>query len=695
LITFVGLVSHLVACLGFAGLALVLALRSRSGAGLAMILACLMTSVWAGSVTLAALFGGGYADAVSPLETLRTAAWIGFLATLLAPSWRNGLQRNSSFIVAVSLGFVVATQLGIDLVDEIGLSAASLLVDPLVAYLFLLARLTAAIGGIVLVHNLYVNASPENRWGLQLLAIGLVGLFGYDLNLYTLALLSGEFSSELVNVRGAANALVVPVIALSARRNPTWRLQLSRRAAFHTLSLGAVGGYLVVMSIAAYGLKLLGGDWGRLLQISFLFAAVVLAAVVVLSGRFRASARVWINKHFFAYKYDYREEWLRFIRTVSRGGEGYDGLPERVVQAVCAIVDSPGGVLYASSDDNAVEPAARWNYRAAGSARFEPGAPLLRYLETSGRIVNLDELRDGEGDYGELPLPSFAIEDAGAWLIVPLIHLERLAGFVVIERSLASRDLNWEDFDLLRTVGRQAASYIAEGASQTALAEAQKFDEFNRRFAFIMHDIKNLVSQLGLVARNAERYADNPEFRADMVATLQSATAKMNDMLARLAQHNKGKVDEAPVDLGRVAVAAVAAKRHSCPAPQLEGEAAGLMVLADENRLEQVFAHLLQNAIDATEPDGTVTISLSKQGGMAQALIADSGCGMSAAFIRTELFKPFRSTKAGGFGIGAYEAREILRAMGGRLEVVSREGEGSVFTITLPLDRAEQEKRRA
>src|SRR3546814_13854417 len=79
---------------------------------------------------------------------------------------------------------------------------------------------------------------------------------------------------------------------------------------------------------------------------------------------------------------------------------------------------------------------------------------------------------------------------------------------------------NWEDFDLLRTVGQQAASYIAEAQSQSALADAEKFEEFNRRFAFIMHDIKNLVSQLSPVARNAERHADKPEFRADMVATL-------------------------------------------------------------------------------------------------------------------------------------------------------------------------------
>src|SRR5690606_3473343 len=100
---------------------------------------------------------------------------------------------------------------------------------------------------------------------------------------------------------------------------------------------------------------------------------------------------------------------------------------------------------------------------------------------------------------------------------------DRLVGAVLLARPEIGRQLDWEDFDLLRIVGRQVASYLAEAQSQEALSEARRFDEFNRRFAFIMHDIKNLVSQLSLVARNAERHADNPEFRVDMVATLKNS----------------------------------------------------------------------------------------------------------------------------------------------------------------------------
>ena len=686
----VGLVSHLIACAGFGALAAaLLARREQTAAGLWLITAATVTAVWAGVVVLAIRYGGGYVALASPAETLRSAAWIVFLVSLLAKSWRLDDRMSSSFVIAVAMGVVVAAQLAVDFADELTGRAAS----AGIAYLFLLARLTVAIGGLVLVHNLYVNTAPANRWSIRLLCIGLAFLFGYDLNMYTLRFLSGTQSWDLFAVRGVANALVVPLIALSAWRNRLWNLQVSRQVVFHTLSLMGIGGYLIVMAIAAWALRLLGGDWGRLLQISFLVATMILAAVVIFSGRFRASARVWINKHFFAYKYDYRQEWLRLIATVSRTGHGYGDLAARVVQGVCDIVDSPGGALYVPGDDGAFELAARWNYRQVVAGRVEADSDLLHYLGDRGRIVDVDGMRSGAGDYGGATAPAFLIDDRQAWLVVPLIHLERLAGFIIVERSLARRELNWEDFDLLRTVGRQAASYIAEAASQAALAEAQKFDEFNRRFAFIMHDIKNLVSQLSLVARNAERHADNPEFRADMVATLQGSVGKMNALLARLAQHSSGKSDETAVaDLSAVVGSVVEAKQRAHRALSLTAGPRALTVVGDPAQLEQVFTHLIQNAIDASEPEAPVSVAMRRDGGMARVDINDQGTGMSAAFVRNELFKPFRSTKAGGFGIGAYEAREIVQALGGRLDVVSREGEGTSFTVLLPLAAAIDER---
>ncbi|QCI79684.1 PEP-CTERM system histidine kinase PrsK [Hankyongella ginsenosidimutans] len=280
----------------------------------------------------------------------------------------------------------------------------------------------------------------------------------------------------------------------------------------------------------------------------------------------------------------------------------------------------------------------------------------------------------GRGDYGDLTVPDWAGPDSRVWLGVPLIHLERLAGLLIIETPRSPRTLNWEDFDLLRTVGRQAASYLAEQASEAALMEARKFEEFNRRFAFIMHDIKNLVSQLSLVARNAERHADNPEFQRDMMLTIKSSVDKMNDLLARLKQHNIQRSDSEAVDLAALLERMVAAKAHAYPGLSLDANGAA-RVRGHEAKLEQVFGHLIQNAIEASRDGEAIQVALRNGGDAARVEVMDSGVGMSEEFIRNELFTPFRSTKPGA-SASAYEAREIVKGYGGRIEVQSREGEG-------------------
>ncbi len=109
------------------------------------------------------------------------------------------------------------------------------------------------------------------------------------------------------------------------------------------------------------------------------------------------------------------------------------------------------------------------------------------------------------------------------------------------------------------------------------------------------------------------------------------------------------------------------------------------MATVDPDRFEQALGHLVQNALDASGEDQAVEIAIGRRGREALVEVIDQGCGMSAEFVRSRLFHPFSSTKDGGFGIGAYEARAIVTGMGGRLEVQSREGEGSRFTIVLPL----------
>jgi putative PEP-CTERM system histidine kinase len=245
--------------------------------------------------------------------------------------------------------------------------------------------------------------------------------------------------------------------------------------------------------------------------------------------------------------------------------------------------------------------------------------------------------------------------------------------------------LNWEDYDLLKTVGQQSASYLAEQESARALADAKQFDEFNKRFAFVLHDIKNLVSQLSLMVKNAEKHKNNPAFQEDMLQTVSESVEKMNNLLVRLHEGGRQAAASAALDLSKFLGQIVENNTKAGGRLKFDRDVKGIVVVTDEERLGAVMAHVIDNALDSLDGDGGgVEIRLGTSGREAVIEVEDNGSGMSPEFIRDELFKPFRTSKGSGYGIGAFESREYVRENGGRMDVQSKLGAGTIVTIRLP-----------
>ena len=651
---------------------------SRGPAVAAEAVALTFTACWA-----LAFAGFGQPTAVTAtLLSLTYLAWLWSLFRLFAHDERDKSVAIRSVVLA--LAFVELMQLALVMAQQAYAegSAASLAIAGFQATF----RLLFCVGALVLVHNLYAGASQFAREILRWPAAALAVLWVYDLNLSTIAYLGDLRPQSLLTLRGAAVLLMVALLAIGVMRHDgNLRFRPSRSFAFQSFSLLVIGAYLLIMMLVAQGLPYAGGEFARLVQAGFLALAAAVALVVLPSRKLRGWLRVSLAKHLFQHRYDYRAEWLRFTDTMGRAGPAAPPLRERIVQAVADITDSPSGLLLTPGDEGGLVLDARWQWRALEVPAEALTAAGARFFEGSQFILDLDDLRSErvEGVPAEAH-PAWLIEQESAWALVPLVHYERLVGVVVLARPLVARRLDWEDFDLLRVVGRQLASYLAEQASQDALGEALRFDEFNRRIAFVMHDIKNLASQLSLLARNAEKHADKPEFRADMLLTLRNSTDKLQALLARLGRYGAhGGEGPAPVALGEVLTKV--ATRYSGQHEVVVVERPPCAVLADREALEQALVHLVQNAIDASAQGTGVFLDLAVEDSHAVVEVIDSGPGMSPEFIRTRLFKPFNSSKPGGFGIGAFEARELVRAMGGRLDVESREGLGTRFRLRLPL----------
>ena len=655
----------------------------RIGGEHRMLLAALaLTACWA---WLTALDPSSMLTAYA--ETARNLVWVGVLHRLAVGDGAETRQRGVQPVYAA-----VAAALGLQMVvDALPLFAGAGDAGGSLLPTAIILRLTTAAGALVLVHNLYGQAAPASRGSIRLAMLGLACLWLYDLNLYTIAYVDHSAARGLGDWRGLAVAASAPLFALGGARGEGWRIRLSRAATFQSLSLIAICAYFVLMAVLATAMQGSGVDWTRNLAVAAMAILTVAAIALLPSPRARGWAKVKLAKHLFEHRYDYRAEWLRFTDTLGAWGPEAAPLGERVVKAFADMLDAPGGILL-TVEDGAFQTAADWRWPGmadpGAGAGGEATAAFWRAIADDGRIVDFEARRGGwdRARDAQLAIPAALLGEPQAWAGIPLIHEERLVALVVLATPDYNRALDWEDYDLLRTAGRQAASTLAEAHSQQALVNAQRFEDFNRRFAFILHDIKNLVSQLSLVARNAERHADNPEYRADMIATLKGSVGKMNDLLQRIAPKGEARnVRLGPVELGAVLGAAIAAHRprHEI---QLLGDA-GDQVVADGVALEQAVGHLLHNAIDASPPGSPVIVRVDRDGEQVAIAIIDRGSGMDSDFVRNRLFEPFASTKEGGFGVGAFEARSLVAAMHGRLTVESRPGHGSRFLITLPLAR--------
>jgi putative PEP-CTERM system histidine kinase len=677
-------VLHLACVAAYAVLAALLLFRQRQArTGRLLAGASLVTAAWALSVAI---------DWEEPttglpawLELARSAAWYGFLLHLYH-RWVSPERQLRQTLTTIGL-------LALMVVGALPLSGAlpspELLPDQLAALLAsvsIVVRLGFAVCTILLIENLYFNTPREARWHLNLLCIALGGLCLYDLVLYADAALFRRVSMPLFAGRASAMIVAAPLLALAAARNRRWSIDIhvSREVVFHSATLVASGLFLLGLAVAGEVFRRGGAEWGNVAELTLIFAGLLMVAVLLSSGSARSRLRAVFVDNFFTHRYDYRREWMACIETLT-APQAHTGLHTRAIRAVAQAVDSPAGALFVRAPEEvAFQWAGSWNMPAV-TAPTPPGHPLLPLFRDGDWIVELDgpEVADGGANGGA---SGWFPELERLWLAVPLNHHGALIGFVVLARSRGGSQfkLDREVFDLLRIIGREVASRVAEQRAAQVLSQTLQLREYSQRFAFVIHDIKNVSGQLSMLLTNAEVHADNPAFQRDMIGTVRASVGKITRLLTRLQVERQEREHALIVPLARLRplVAFCRAPRGVTVEISAGGGNAGVAI--DPDSFDTVVTHLLNNAIEASPESGQVRIELREEALSVVIDIVDRGPGMTPEFVRDRLFRPFATTKDGGHGIGAYQARELLREAGGDLLVLSRPGEGTTMRLLLP-----------
>lgn len=674
-----GIASYGIAALSFLVLTLLLitAWRGRQQ-GAHLILASAMTAVWAG--VLAAQSYGGQVPVlmIYVAEALRGGAWLLALLAVAGVAAPKPLAIASRGLCVVLLGAAVV----LPVLEHFGIAV----INP--TLLLSRAGLALSLLVLILLEQIFRNSSQAARASLKYFIIGVGTLFAYDLFLYSQTELLRAVSVDAWTSRGILNAFAMPLIAIAARRNPEWSLDVfvSRQIVFYSTSVLVIGAYLTVMAIGGYYVREIGGAWGNVGQIVFFAGAVVVLASLVTSAPLRRHARVFISKHFYRNKYDYRVEWLRFIGTLS--GTEEDDVGRTAVRAMAQIFTSPGGLLFLRDETGRkFLPYAAWPMNIDSlslPASMSADEDLPVFLARTQWIIDTEELRRTPDFYGNLVMPGWLLDDPRLRIVSPLLQLDRLVGFVVLYNPPPPFELTYEDRDLLKTLGRHVATHIAQQDADRRLAESRQFEAYNRLTAFMMHDLKNSVAQLKLIVANSQRHKHKPEFIDDAIGTIANTAERMTKLIEQLRGTTSAD-RHVTADLRELAQQAVSRCTYRAPVPTLQ-PGPPVAVMANAERLATVIEHIIRNAQDATAETGTVSVSVGQRGREAELIVADTGAGMDADFLRNRLFRPFDSTKGSkGMGIGAYQVREYIRLLGGDVEVQSSPGQGTRFAVSLPL----------
>ncbi|MBW6509874.1 MAG: PEP-CTERM system histidine kinase PrsK [Desulfuromonadales bacterium] len=669
----------------FCPLAVVILLVRRSfSVATLLFMVALIALAWLGFIDLSSLRSPqriyGLRNVGMPLEVVVVFACYFYTKT----SFRDNstIYRGFGFWLAILLFvalFVYALVTpSLDLIFSPDFADERILFLTASGFLVYLILMLVLVFGLVQLERTLAGLHELQRWKvkLEVLASGLL-MAAFALY-FSHSLLFRSINADYLSIRSAAVLAAVVLFCYSRLvRGDGERLALSRGIAHRSFVLLLVGGYLILLGTIGGGLRYLNiGDARVFINILLLVGSLALASVF-LSERLRRKLKVLLQKNFYQSKYDYREQWERFSRHMVDGGS-LAHIQNGILDHLCSILACKGAALYLFDHEKKhYVPAAVFNLPRDWRP-FLVDDPMVCRLAEKDWILNLhDDPPDLQGSLLE------TLHESDIFLILPLFFDEELEGFVLLGEQINPDELlSFEDYDMLRMLARQSIATIQGLRLADQLVVARELAAIGKVSTFVLHDLKNQVSGLSLLMENAAVHIENPEFQQDMLETIGNTVSNMKSLITRL----KGLKEKPQLAVSSVPLSKIIADAAGTIGGTIHVDGdRDILVAVDEEEIYKVIVNILVNAREATLDGSSVDISYGADQLQAWIKIKDAGCGMSAEFIRTHLFKPFETTKKHGFGIGLYQCQQIVTAHNGEILVASREGEGTVFTVRLPL----------
>ncbi|HSB03899.1 MAG TPA: XrtA/PEP-CTERM system histidine kinase PrsK [Thermodesulfobacteriota bacterium] len=531
------------------------------------------------------------------------------------------------------------------------------------------------------------------RWQIKFLILGLGSLFAVRIYTGSQALL---FWSIHLGLEGVNSATLIIACALMVRS--LFRIQmlnfdfyLSHSLIYNSFTVLIIGIYFLAVGILAKIISYFGDGQFFSIQVFVIFIAFVVLTIFFLSDRARHKIRGFISSHLKRPQYDYRKEWTTFTQRTSRLMATKDLCSslvkmisdtfEVLAVTVWLLDESRERLLLGGSTVFSELQTKDWKSNRRGSAE------LIRAMRDEGMPIDLEDPTILWASELRKSIPEF-FQELKIRYCIPVIAGGDLIGLLTLGDQVGKESLSFEQFDLLKTISDQSAASLLNIRLSEQLRSAKEMEAFQTISSFVVHDLKNLASTLSLTMQNLPFHFDNPEFRGDALRVISQSVAKIKGMCGSLSTLSQRiDVKKVETDLNRLIVSSLACLNDSSKCPIIQELQAVPRVSIDLEQIQKVLTNLILNANEAISNGGEIRVATEQKDGWIILSVSDNGCGMSKEFIEGSLFRPFKTTKKQGMGIGLFQSKMIVEAHQGRIEVDSEPGKGSTFRVMLPLKR--------
>ena len=647
---------------------------------------------------------GSWLRAMMVSSALLPGFWISFSLVFARGNYREFLSHwRPILFFSFTVPLVIVLGFYNDLFVILNVNSESLGSQDLY---FLIKTPGKILAGVLLVSSVVVLANFEKtfraavgmtRWRIKFLIIGACVLFITKIYTLSQALLFTAIKSTMITMDAGALFFACCLMAIGYSRSGFYELEIypSRAVLNKSVTFMLVGGYLILIGILAEVVKIFGGSYSFLVQAFTIIIGASAIAIIVLSDRFKLSLTRFISRHFKRPKYDFRAIWTRLNQRLS-------GLLEieKICFAVSQLISETFDVLSTTIllFDSHRE---RLTLATATSQQDKKDEPVEFGIDDSTQIVSALKRLKEPFDLDKITanwakslkeIAPIQFEHGGHRYCVPLLSGERFVGIVIIGDRVAGVDFTHEELDLLKFICDVIANRLMNQNLNEALVQARELEAFQAMSAFFTHDLKNAASSLNLTLQNLPKHFDNPEFREDALRGLAKTADRISKLMERLSNIRRNlELNPVSSDLNKL-VEDVIDEIPEASGIIIERKLEELSnVKIDYEQIKSVVTNLIINAREAilekSSSGGTIFVSTEIKGERVQLKIRDDGCGMTSEFINKSLFRPFKSTKKQGLGIGMFQSRIIVESHGGTIHVESKPGTGTKFYINLPKTR--------